>query len=46
MKERVRQLGGTLTIGSAQPAGVIVQALIPADGQTTLAESARADPVD
>jgi len=45
MKERVRQLGGRLTIDSAQPTGVVVQALIPADGRTTLAESARADPV-
>ena len=32
MKERVRQPGGTLTVGNTQATGVIVRALLPADG--------------
>ena len=46
MTERVRQLGGTLTIGNARPTGVILQAEVPEQKQAIIAEPVDADSTD
>ncbi len=46
MTERVRRLGGTLTIMNAHPTGVVVLARIPEREQAQVAEPMHADPVD
>jgi two-component system, NarL family, sensor histidine kinase UhpB len=46
MSERVRQLGGTLSIRNASPKGVIVQALIPQYELAAIEEPTHADPAD
>jgi two-component system, NarL family, sensor histidine kinase UhpB len=46
MSERVRQLGGTLSIRNTSPKGVIVQALIPQYELTAIKEPTHADPAD
>jgi glucose-6-phosphate-specific signal transduction histidine kinase len=45
MIERVRQLGGTLTIKNAQP-GVAVRVAVPEEEQSATEEPAYADPAD
>jgi len=46
MTERVRQLGGTLTITNARTTGVVVQAQVPEQKQAVIAESVDADSAD
>lgn len=46
MTERVRQLGGALTIRNARPTGVVLQAEVPEQKQAIVAESMDADSTD